>query len=94
MSFKNYNHPKRVVPATVMIIVSAVLVFAIYFQVRDRFRDPEIKTTAQAEQSTTGAAVHDAGAQLSPTEPKLAVEPDVPKTVQPADHPAPDAAPR
>jgi hypothetical protein len=94
LSFKDYEHPRRVVPATVMIIVSALLVFLIVLQVRDRFRDPEIKTTEQAEHSTTGMAVRKAGARLSPTEPKLSVEPDVPKTVQPADHPSPESAPR
>jgi hypothetical protein len=92
--FQNYKHPRRVVPATVMIVIAALLVFALFFQVRDRFRDPEIKTTEQAERSTTGMAARRAGAQLSPTEPKLAVEPDTPKTEQPADHPAPELAPR
>jgi hypothetical protein len=89
LSFKDYRHPNRVAPAAVMIIVSVVLAFAIYLQVRDRFRDPEIKTTEQAKHSTTGMAVGNAGAQLSPTEQKLSVEPAVPKTYQPADHPAP-----
>ena len=77
-----------------MIIVAALLVFVTYLQVRDRWRDPEIKTTEQAEHSTTGVAVRNAGAQLSPTEPKPSVEPDVPKAAQPADHPAPESAPR
>ena len=85
MSFQNYQHPPRVVPATIMIIVAALLVYMAYLQVRDRWRDPEIKTTEQAEHSTTGIAVRNAGAQLSPTEPKLSVEPDVPKAAQPAD---------
>jgi hypothetical protein len=41
--------------------------------------------------STPGKAARDAGARLSPTDPKLSVEPDPvgPKPVQPADHPAP-----
>jgi hypothetical protein len=94
LSFQNYQHPPRVVPATIMIIVAALLVYMAYLQVRDRWRDPEIKTTEQAEHSTTGIAVRNAGAQLSPTEPKLSVEPDVPKAAQPADHPAPESAPR
>ena len=54
--FQNYQHPRRVVPATIIVIIAAVLVFALYFQVRDRFLDPQIKTTEQAEHSTTGAA--------------------------------------
>ena len=78
-------HSPSVVPATIMIIVAALLVFVTYLQVRDRWRDPEIKTTEQAEHSTTGVAVRNAGAQLSPTEPKPSVEPDVPKAAQPAD---------
>jgi hypothetical protein len=88
--FQNYSHPRRVVPATVMIIVTAVLVFLMYFQVRDRFLDPEIKTIEQAEHSTTGMAARNAGARLSPTDPKLSVEPEKPKTYQPADHPSPE----
>jgi hypothetical protein len=88
--FQNYKHPSRVVPATVVIIAAAVLVFIISFQVRDRFLDPEIKTTEQAEHSTTGMVVRDAGARLLPTDPKLSVEPQKPKTYQSADHPAPE----
>jgi hypothetical protein len=71
-----------------------LLVIVCVLLVRDRWRDPEIKTTEQARQSTTGMAVRNAGAQLSPTEPKLSVEPAEPKTAQPADHPAPESAPR
>ena len=76
-----------------MIIAAAVLVFVIYFQVRDRFSDPEIKTTEQAEHSATGMAAQNAGARLSPTDPKLAVQPEEPKTYQPADHPDPERPP-
>jgi hypothetical protein len=92
LSFKDYKHPNRVVPATVMSIVSMVLVIVCGFLVSNRFLDPEIKTTEQAKHSTTGMAVRNAGARLSPTEPKLSVEPDQPKTEQPADHPAPELA--
>ena len=92
--FQNYKHPRRVVPATIVVVIAALLVFACGLLVRDRFRDPEIKTTEQAQHSTTGMAVRDAGAQLSPTEPKLAVEPDTPKVEQPADHPGPELPPR
>jgi hypothetical protein len=77
-----------------MIIVSAVLVIGCAYLVSDRFLDPEIKTTEQAKHSTTGMAAWRAGAHLSPTQPQLAVEPEAPKTEQPADHPAPEAAPR
>ena len=94
MSFQDYTHPRRVVPATIALIVLVVLVFAIYLQVRFRWEDPEVITTEQAKHSTTGMAVGNAGARLSPTEPKLSVEPDAPKVFQPADHPAPESAPR
>jgi hypothetical protein len=94
LSFKNYKHPRRVVPATIAGVVSASLAVVCIFLVRDRFRDPQIKTTEQAEHSTTGMVVRHAGARLSPTQPKLSVEPAVPKTEQPADHPAPELPPR
>jgi hypothetical protein len=94
LSFKNYGHPRRIVPATIAVAVSMLLAVVCIFLVRDRFRDPQIKTAEQAEHSTIGIVVRRAGARLSPTQPKLSVEPDVPKTEQPADHPAPDLAPR
>jgi hypothetical protein len=90
LSFQNYKHPRRVIPAT----ISVLLVTGCAYLVRYRFRDPEIKTTAQAEHSTTGMVARRAGAKLSPTQPKLSVEPATPKTEQPADHPAPELAPR
>jgi len=91
--FQNYQHPSRVVPATISVVVAGVLVIGCAYLVSDRFLDPQIKTTEQAEHSTTGMAARRAGAQLSPTQPKLAVEPKTPKTVQPADHPDPNLAP-
>ena len=87
-----HAHPKsRVVPATISLILSVLLVIAIVSQVRFRWRDPEITPTAQAEHSTTGKAAREAGARLSPTDQKLSIEPNPagPKPVQPADHPAP-----
>ena len=94
MSFKNYQHPRRVIPATISVIVAALLVIGCAYLVHYRFRYPENKTTAQAEHSTTGMVARRAGAKLSPTEPKLSVEPATPKIEQPADHPAPESAPR
>ena len=94
MSFQNYQHPRRVIPATISVIVAALLVIGCAYLVHYRFRYPEIKTTAQAEHSTTGMVARGAGAKLSPTEPKLSVEPATPKIEQPADHPAPESAPR
>jgi hypothetical protein len=94
LSFKNYKHPRRAVPAAIALIASVLLVIVCAFLVRNRFLDPEIKTTEQAEHSTTGMVARRAGAQLSPTQPKLSVEPATPKTEQPADHPAPELEPR
>jgi hypothetical protein len=94
VSFLNYEHPRRVVPATISVVVAVVLAIICVYLISDRFLTPEVKTTEQAEHSTTGKVARNAGAQLSPTEPKLAVEPEAPKTEQPADQPAPDAPPR
>jgi hypothetical protein len=76
----------RVVPATISFVLSVVCVIVIYLLVRDRWIDPEIKPTEQAELSTTGQAARSAGARLSPTEPKPSIEPkpEGPKQVQPA----------
>ena len=94
MSFKNYQYPRRVIPATISVIVAVLLMIGCAYLISERFRDPQIKTTEQAEHSTTGKAARRAGAQLSPTEPKLSVEPAKPKIEQPADHTAPELAPR
>jgi hypothetical protein len=94
VSFKNYQHPRRVIPATISVFVAMLLVIGCAYLISDRFLGPQIKTTEQAKHSTTGMAARRAGAQLSPTQPKLAVEPETPKTEQPADHPAPEVAPR
>jgi hypothetical protein len=94
LSFKDYQHPRRVVPATISVIVAVLLGIVCAYLISDRFRDPQIKTAAQAEHSTTGMAARRAGAKLSPTQPKLTVEPETPKTEQPADHPAPELAPK
>ena len=75
MSFKNYQHPRRVIPATISVIVAALLVIGCAYLISDRFRSPQIKTTEQAENSTTGRVARRAGAQLSQTKPKLSVEP-------------------
>ena len=87
-----YHRPDRYVLATISLAVSVVLATAIIFLVADRWHDPEIKATEQAEYSTTGTAARNAGARLSPTDPKLTIEPTTgaPKPVQPADRPAPD----
>jgi hypothetical protein len=55
-------------------------------QVRDRWNSPEVKTAAEAQHTTTGQAARAAGARISQSEPKPAVEPDpgAPKPAQPA----------
>jgi hypothetical protein len=53
LSFKNYQHPRRAIPATISVIVAVLLMSGCAYLVRYRFRDPEIETTAQAEHSTT-----------------------------------------
>jgi hypothetical protein len=55
-------------------------------QIRDRWHSPEIKSAYVAEHTTTGQAAHSSGATVSPTDPKLMVEPapDGPKQAQPA----------
>jgi hypothetical protein len=54
--------------------------------VRDRWNRPDVKTAEQARYATTGQAAQSAGARVSPTDPKLAVEPapSGPKQAQPA----------
>ena len=94
MSLLNYKHPRRVVPATISLVAAVMLSLVCVFLISNRFLTPEVKTTEQAEHSTTGVVARNAGAQLSPTEPKLSIEPEAPKTEQPADQPAPDLPPR
>jgi hypothetical protein len=86
-----YHRPERFRLAMISLVISVALAIAIIFQVRDRWNQPEVKTTTEAEHSTTGAVVRDAGARLSPTDPKLSIEPTPagPKPVQPADRPEP-----
>jgi hypothetical protein len=47
---------------------------------------PQLKTATVARTSTTGDAARDAGATITPTEPKRQLEPEAPgpKPVQPA----------
>src|SRR5689334_12892171 len=66
-----YHRPDRLILATSSLIVSVMLATAIFFLVRDRWNDPEVKATEQAEYSTTGTAARNAGARLLPTDPKL-----------------------
>ena len=55
-------------------------------EIHDRWKAPDIRSGDQLEHSTTGDATRRAGAQLVPSEPKLADEPAIagPKPKQPA----------
>ena len=76
----------RAVTVTIAVAVALVCVVTLGFLVRDRWHSPEIKSTAEARQSTTGQVARSAGAVLLPTDPKLNVEPKQagPKQLQPA----------
>ncbi|MBV9458579.1 MAG: hypothetical protein JO141_13815 [Bradyrhizobium sp.] len=66
--------------------IALICIVVLTLQIRDRWHSPEIKSAYQAEHTTTGQAAHDAGAFITPTDPKLSVEPspDGPKQAQPA----------
>ena len=66
------------------IALSCIVVLTL--QIRDRWHSPEIKSTYLAEHTTTGRVAHNSGAVMTPTDPKLMVEPtpDGPKQAQPA----------
>jgi hypothetical protein len=74
--------------AAISLAIALICAGALVLLVRDRWNRPEIKTADQARYATTGQAAQSAGAQVLPTDPKLAVEPTPagPKPAQPA-HP-------
>jgi hypothetical protein len=73
-------------PVTIVATIALICAVSIVFLVRDRWNSPEVKSTEQAQTSTTGQVAHAAGATLLPTDPKLSVEPKPsgPKQAQPA----------
>jgi hypothetical protein len=79
-------HINRARLAAISIAIAFACVVVLWFQIRDRWNSPEIKSAEQAEHSTTGRTVHAAGAKILPTDPKSAVEPSPvgPKQAQPA----------
>jgi hypothetical protein len=81
-------HINRVGLALISLAIAFVCMVVLTMQVRDRWNSPEVKTAAEARQTTTGQAARAAGARISQTEPTPAVEPDPagPKPAQPA-HP-------
>ncbi len=66
--------------------VALVCIAVLTLQIRDRWHSPEIKSTDQAEHTTTGQVAHAAVARMLPTDPSLSVEPSPagPKQAQPA----------
>lgn len=81
-------HINRKGLALTSLAIALVCAIVLFTQVRDRWNSPEVKTAAEAQHTTTGQAARQAGARISQTEPKPAVEPDPagPKPAQPA-HP-------
>jgi hypothetical protein len=74
--------------ALLSLAIALVCAGVLVMQVRDRWHTPEIRTAAEAQHTTTGQAAREAGARISQTDPKPAVEPAPagPKPAQPA-HP-------
>jgi hypothetical protein len=79
-------HINRVHLAALSAAIALICIVVLTLQIRDRWNPPEIKSADMAEQSMTGQVAHAAGAQISPTDPKLSVEPAPagPKQAQPA----------
>jgi hypothetical protein len=79
-------HINRAGLAMISLAIALVCAALLVMQVRDRWNSPEIKTAAEAQQTTTGQAARRAGARISQSEPKPPVEPDPagPKPAQPA----------
>jgi hypothetical protein len=81
-------HINRKGLALISLAIALVCIVVLTLQVRDRWNSPEVKSAAEAQHTTTGQAARQAGARISQSEPKPAVEPDPagPKPAQPA-HP-------
>jgi hypothetical protein len=79
-------HINRKGLALISLAIALVCAVVLTLQVRDRWNSPEVKTAAEAQTTTTGQAARAAGARISQSEPKPAVEPDPvgPKPAQPA----------
>jgi hypothetical protein len=79
-------HIDRAHLATLSAAIALVCIVILTLQIRDRWHSPEIKSAYQAEHATTGEVAHNSGAGVTPTDPKLSVEPtqDGPNQAQPA----------
>jgi hypothetical protein len=79
-------HVNRPLLAAIALCISIVCAGVLVMGIRDRWHEPELKSAAHAQLTTTGQAAGSAGATVSETDPKLAVEPAPagPKQAQPA----------
>ena len=79
-------HIDRAHLAALAAAIALGCIVVLTLQIRDRWHSPEIKSAYQAEHTTTGQVARDSGASITPTDPKLSVEPspDGPKQAQPA----------
>ena len=79
-------HIDRARLATFAAAIALACIVVLTLQIRDRWHPPEIKSAYQAERTTTGHAARNSGAMITPTDPKLSVQPAPagPKQAQPA----------
>ena len=79
-------HINRKGLALISLAIALICAAVLVMQVRDRWNSPEVKTAIEAEQTTTGQAARQAGATITQSEPKPAVDPEPsgPKPAQPA----------
>lgn len=79
-------HINRMGLALTSLAIAVACAMLLIGQVRDRWNVPEVKTAAEAQHTTTGQAARQAGARISQSEPKPAVEPTPagPEPAQPA----------
>ena len=81
-------HINRLGLAMISLVIALACAAGLVMQVQDRWHAPEVKTAAEAQQTTTGQAARQAGARISQSEPRPPLEPTPagPKPAQPA-HP-------
>jgi len=80
------RHINRAGIAAISLAIAVICVIGLTLMVRDRWNRPEVRTADQAREMTTGSAARSAGANVSPTDRNISVEPPPtePKPVQPA----------
>jgi hypothetical protein len=79
-------HINRAGFAMVSLSIAMACSTALIMEIRDRWHSPEVKPAVVAQYTTTGQVAREAGARISQSEPKPAVEPEPagPKPAQPA----------